>query len=518
MWGEFFEKMLRVSDNVPTIEIKCDSKGTVLEKAPWDCTSLKRKKREKDRAWAAFDTEPTSIKLSYALNKQAEYQSKQSKCMIKYERKITASMKTNPKKFFKYLNSKRKIKHSVTLIKDTTGKLSDSPGKSANLLAEFFSGTVVNESFGPLPNSSYKECSENIDDLIVNELDVKRILEGLDIYKSVGPDKIHPKLLANLSNNTGFVRALTQLYNNCFESGCIPAVWKTAHVTAIHKKGCMSDARNYRPISLTCVLCKVYEKIVRSHILDHIAPKIVPQQHGFTSGRSCLSNLLEFIDASNDLIEAGDSVDIFYMDFQKAFDTVPHHRLLRKLENLGINGKTLAMISDFLSGRTFQARVGDSLSQTYEVMSGVPQGSVLGPLLFLIYINDLPEDIKRHISLFADDVKMLTKSSAMNINQQDINKLLKWQDSWLLKFNTDDDKCKVLHIGKDNPCHKYYLGDIELPVVSCEKDLGVFVSNDLHWGDNIYKSIGKTRSVVGWVSRSVICRVYNYGCLLNVCN
>ena len=506
MWSELFGKLMKVSENVPKIEVKCDSKGTVIQKVPWDCTSLKRKKREKDNAWSIFDSEPIPKNLNFALAKNIEFELKQTKCMVNYEKKITSNMRGNPKRFFSYLNSKRKIKNSVTVVKDSNGALCQSPQESSDILADFFSSTFVEEPFGPLNKTSYQECIDQIEDLVISEQDVLNIIEKMDTSKSVGPDNVHPKLISNLSKNKDFVKALTELYRQCYGSSYIPNVWKTAHVTAIHKKGCKSDAQNYRPVSLTCILCKVYEKIVRSHILAHVAPKIVPNQHGFTSGKSCLSNLLEFIDVANELIAAGECVDIFYMDFQKAFDTVPHYRLITKLKNLGIGGKTLSMISDFLSGRSFQVKVGDSLSETHEVTSGVPQGSVIGPLLFLIYINDLPDQIINYISLFADDVKMLTKSSAALTNQQDINKLLEWQDTWLLRFNVQDEKCKVLHVGKANPQHTYYIGDSQLPAVSFEKDLGVYVSNNLNWDDHIHKSIAKANSIVAWVNRSVICR------------
>ena len=236
----------------------------------------------------------------------------------------------------------------------------------------------------------------------------------------MGPDNINPKLLLCLAENESFVDAITALFKQCYETGSIPLKWKVANVVALHKKGSKTVASNYRPISLTCLLCRIYEKCIKSHIMSHVQSVISKMQHGFMTGRSCFSNLLESLDIIFDMIAEGESVDIFYLDFQKAFDTVPHYRLFTKLSSFGIHEKMLNMIRDFLSDRTFKVIVGDSKSDSFKVTSGVPQGSVLGPILFLLYINDLPDNIKNHVALFADDVKMVAKSRTKKMNQDDL--------------------------------------------------------------------------------------------------
>ena len=168
----------------------------------------------------------------------------------------------------------------------------------------------------------------------------------------------------------------------------------------------------------------------------------------------------------------------------------------------GVTGKTLEVISDFLSGRTFHVRVGDAVSELFRVLSGVPQGSVLGPLLFLIFINDIPNGIRNFLLLFADDLKLIVNANLPDITQADLYLLSEWQKKWLLSFNTADGKCKVLQVsrkGKTRQYNEYFLNGSVLPVIESEKDLGVHVMRDLTWDFHISQSLSKAKQCVGWV-------------------
>ena len=506
MWGELSSKLSSISDHAPKVKLKSTKNGDIISKVPWDCTILKRKRKEKDLAWKVFEDSPLSENLNFALGKQGEYDKKQTEKIVEYEKKIVHVIKSKPKIFYSYLNSKRKIKESVSALKNSLGKLSSSPEQAASLLASFFASTFTNEPMGPLEEKCYKTSETLLGDLFISNEAVKKTLLKLNQSKSMGPDGIPPRLLATLAKNDHFVEAVTSLFKLCYSSKKMPSVWKSANVTALHKKGSKTDPTNYRPISLTCIICKVYETIIRAHIFEHVSRQISTKQHAFMPAKSCLSNLLESIDIINDMLAHGEPVDIFYLDFQKAFDTVPHFRLIEKLKSYGICGSLLDVIEDFLSNRTFKVMVGNACSENHEVLSGIPQGSVLGPLLFVLYINDLPDNILNHVSLFADDLKMYGPSSKKDDLQTDLDELAAWQDTWLLRFNTTDGKCKVMHVGPQNAENKYYLDGMELPEIESEKDLGVLVSQNWKWENHINSFVKKATSLSAWVLRSVISR------------
>ena len=298
MFAELEAKLVLISNEVPKVNLKCFPNGNVISKVPWDCTALKRKRREKDKLWAVFHEDPTKLNLNLALSKQSEYDSKLLQCLAKYEKRITSNMKQSPNQFFEYLNSKRKIKSGVSELKNSDGKICENAIDNTNLLGEFFTSTFVSEPDDCFDNidMNKKYTEDEIGIINFSSEEIKGLLNDINISKSEGPDDIHPKLLKVLSENDSFVHAIEILFRKCYESGKLPEVWKTAKVTALHKKVIKCDAKNYRPISLTCILCKVFEKIVRTHILQHFEPFIHSSQHGFLNGKSCLSNLLNCFD------------------------------------------------------------------------------------------------------------------------------------------------------------------------------------------------------------------------------
>jgi hypothetical protein len=335
-------------------------------------------------------------------------------------------------------------------------------------------------------------------------------LQNLDKSKSTGLDGLHPRVLSECAN--AFATPLSLIYKRSFATGSVPDLWKKSNVTPIFKKGSKLKASNYRPVSLTSVPCKVMEHIVHNRIIRHCIENalIAKAQHGFVPRKGCVTNLLESRDIITEAIHQGHAVDVIYTDFAKAFDKVPHKRLVHKISAYGIQGKVLAWIATWLADRQQRVAIDGRTSEWKDVTSGVPQGSVLGPLLFVLFINDLPDSIANHIKLYADDSKIIgiIKSAADTENlQHDIDKAVEWTNNWLMYFNVD--KCKVMHVGRANnkssqvysmSCADYTRRPLEVSTV--ERDLGVMVSSDLKVRAQVEAAASTANRMLGQLKKS----------------
>ena len=262
---------------------------------------------------------------------------------------------------------------------------------------------------------------------------------------------------------------------------------------------------NYRPISITSVISKIMESIVRDAIVAHMVKNnlLTDHQHGFVPGRDCMTQLLLSLEDWTNMIENSEAFDVIYTDFAKAFDSVAHERLMVKLENIGVKGDLLKWIYSFLCGRTQCVKVNGIRSRWKKVLSGIPQGSVIGPLLFVIFINDMPEEVKFNVcKLFADDCKLYGRVSTLGENkmQFDLSNLENWSKNWQLPFNAS--KCKVMHFGRQNPKHSYHLNDHVLESMHSEKDLGVFIDDQLKFHVHTAAGAKKANQILGVVKKS----------------
>ena len=426
----------------------------------------------------------------------------------KYEKDIAKKSNSNPKAFWSHVRSKLKTKNGVAPLLENSGdkdSIQFDDKAKAEILQKQFSSVFTREPVGDIPMLE-KRTDSNIFNIEITKEMVKMEINDLNVNKSCGPDEIHPRLLMELVDY--ILEPITLLLNKSMELGQIPKDWKQANVSPIFKKGARNKAVNYRPISLTSIVCKLMESFVKNKIMKHIIDNelLSQKQYGFIIGRSTITQLLMYLNNCIELIVTGGVVDVIYLDFAKAFDTVPHRRLLGKLKAYGVTGNIFNWIKGFLNERSQVVKVNGEESTIAPVLSGIPQGSVLGPLLFVIYINDLPEAISSPVFLFADDTKILRQISSRKDSlelQSDIDSLSVWAEKWLLNFNTD--KCHVISLGKFENImhtHRYSLNNKELEHVFEENDLGVIVDSDLKFEEHISAKIKKANSIVGLIRRT----------------
>ena len=231
------------------------------------------------------------------------------------------------------------------------------------------------------------------------------------------------------------------------------------------------------------------------------------QQHGFRAKRSTTSQLLRVLDIWTEWLEEGKNFDVMYMDFAKAFDSVPHERLLKKIAAYGISGNLLKWTESFLKGRQQRVKVNSVTSEWKEVRSGIPQGSVLGPIFFIIYINDLPENMCIHVQMYADDTKIfgtVNNDAEGKVLQKDLLSALDWAKKWQLRFNVE--KCKVMHYGSSNQQRQYRMvtegGSWEMCTTSQEKDLGILFTPKMKFTEHIASAVNKANKITGIIRRS----------------
>ena len=499
-----------LKDTVMSAVDACVPKITLggVKKSQWMNSTVKAQLKTKKEAYKRYLR--TRSDSDYNLYARARNQAKKvCRTAVKnFEKNIAKNAKKNPKAFFLYASSKCKTNDGISDLKVDQRKISSDEGK-ANVLNQFFSSVFTDEDLNIIPDIEERPVGSKLTGFEIHEEEVLKRLVALNPNKSCGPDGFHPRLLKELA--TILAGPLTVFFQKTLNEGTLPSDWKEAQVTPLFKKGDKSSPGNYRPVSLTSVVCKVMESVVRDRIIDHLTVHhlLSDCQHGFIAGRSCTTNLLSTLNDWTRLLDEREPVDALYLDFAKAFDSVPHERLLRKVKSLGIEGNVLQWIRDFLVGRRQRVSINGTVSDWASVRSGVPQGSVLGPILFVAFINDLPEVVSSVCSMYADDTKVYnTVKDASNKAQlqDDLDSLVNWADTWQLRFNAD--KCKVLHLGKNNEQQDYSMrrhGCNERVMIeksSVEKDLGVYVDKELKFSKHVETKANTSNKLLGLIRRS----------------
>ena len=503
-WSYFKNIIISVTDNY----VPKSKPGRVQPK--WLNNEVYRLIKEKHKSWNKYRRTRLADdwNIYVSIGNRTTYIIRTSK--KEYERKIAKGMKANPKCFWNMVREKTKVKTGVSDLETKDGEKITEIDKKAKCFNDYFVSVFTKENLVNIPTFDDKPFGTILESININKVRVNKLLKGLSIDKSPGPDRIHNRVLNETTDL--ITHPLTTIFNDSMRSGNLPSEWKLADVTPIFKKWKKTDPNNYGPVSLTSPSCKLLETMIRDDIIKHLEEKnlLSKEQHGFRSGHSCNTQLLEVVHDWAEAAELLYPVDIVYLDYQKAFDSVPHERLLNKLYAYGIRGIILTWIRNFLINRTQRVTVCGVSSNQANVTSGIPQGSVLGPLLFLIYVNDLPEVVKSTIKLFADDTKIyrVIKSDRDSaILQNDLLDIMKWSEKWQLPFNLT--KCKVMHLGSQNKEFKYNLGErkqngeqLNLETVTEEKDLGVRFDDKLNFIGHISEVVSKGNQRIGLVRRN----------------
>ena len=491
-----FEKTIKmaIEHYIPLKRVKLN------QQKPWIGPYLFREINKKRRLWDCYKSNKTQEKYeAYRIQNNA-LKKKLNDARRKYENGLATS--DSPKRLFKYISRNLNSKVSIINVKDPdSGEFLDNKSLAESFAAQFDRCFSQAQSL-PIPVlPDHGRVQDSIESVAFTQEKVERVIGNMKADSSPGPDGIPTIMLKKCCSTVSSI--LTDVMQECVNTGRIPMVWKESIVTPLFKKGDRHKVENYRPISLTCNPLKCMEKIIVEELtaffLEHNL--IPPSQHGFMPKRSTTTNLLECLDDWTTNHDNSEPTDVIYLDYEKAFDKVPHSLLLLKLEHYGVRGKLLTLIADTLNNRHYQVRVNGELSSRHVVRSGVVQGSVLGPLLFTSYLFDLVCLVHSSMKLFADDCKIYANPlRSLDQLRTDLQNVQDWSTSWGMKLN--ESKCTVLRIGLNNPNEEYVLNNTTLATVTKQNDLGVIVSSDLKWENHVVKVTKKANSFVFLVQQA----------------
>ena len=500
-WRRFKSTLfLNVDKYIPKISIKCEVQP------PWFDSEVHEAYRSKVRAHKQFRTTKSKKDELNFLSARGKFKNLSNQKM-RDNLYCTDDPALITKKFWSHVkfNSESRRLPEAMYFKDCHR---NNPSDIANLYNNFFF-----EQFSE--RSTYNTSPDWTSDIEIDfcHRKIRRLLSNINSNKSCGPDGIHGKVLKMCAVSLAY--PLSIIYRLSYNTGNIPKDWKLANIVPVHKKGSKENIENYRPISLTSLVMKTFERLLKDEILIHTSDMLDSRQHGFLAKKSCTTNMAEFSDSLALSLNNSSRTDVVYFDFSKAFDSVSHDLILWKLKYIyKIDGRMLKFLSSWLSDREQCVVIGNEKSSYKPVLSGVPQGSILGPILFVLFINDMCTGLSpgTNLALYADDTKIwrvINSEADHNILQNDIAYLNDWAKRNRMNFHPQ--KCKVVSVSHREPPllgilpfiqYYYSLGECLLDYADNEKDLGVIINKKLNFNDHCTQLLSKAKQIFGLTRRT----------------
>lgn len=462
---------------------------------PWFNSKLKNMRLCKQRKWRKYIRSCNIVTHANYKSSAQQFRSEFIKAKRNYEVNLFASQNSGGK-FYGYIKSQTSVNTGIPCLKKSDGTIVVNDYDKASEFLQYFSSVFVDDN-NVIPEFD-QNCEDTLDTFSCNTRDVVKVIMKLKNSSSPGPDGITSGFLRNVLAH--IASPLCKVFNKSLSEGILPEDWKIAYIIPLFKKGDPQQTTQYRPVSLTSIICKVLERIIRIQLLDYMTKNdIIPQcQHGFIPKKSTVTNLLECLDDWTADFDKKVSTDIIYLDYSKCFDKVCHSKLLFKLSRYGVSGLAYQWLRNFLTNRVQHVKVNNSISPPAKVVSGVPQGTVLGPLLFLCYSADLPKVVQHcKISIYADDTKLY--KAIHNINdcqnlQEDLNRIYDWAVLWQMELNPD--KTRLLTIGSFSYRYDYILSGNIIERVSSMNDVGVIIQSDLKFTKHCSNIVKKAYFVI----------------------
>lgn len=497
--ASFYDTLfIGIERNVPI------TKSSSIKHPPWFDNVLINLKNKKNKAYRRmlrlknstdYESSVQHYNESYK-NFTLYYNSKFSDYLINIQTKI----KNDPNYFWQYFKSKR-VTNGLPSTINYDGKTSSNYDEISNMFSKFFQSVYKPSDINRICPRNLSNNNNLIDIPVISE---DNIILTLDSFKvGCGPDKIPSTVLKQFSASLAL--PLSILFNKSLTCGIFPEIWKTSKITPIFKSGLRTDVTNYRGIANSSSIPKLFEAVVVNSFREKVSRTLHINQHGFLPGKSTSTNLVEFSHFTINAIEQLKQVDVIHTDFSKAFDSCSHAHTLESLYDIGFSRNFISWIKSYLIGRTQFVEIEGHISKLIHATSGVPQGSHLGPWLFIIFINNLSEVVNNsHLLLYADDVKIfriIDKVEDARLLQDDLNRISAWCNEMQLDLNIN--KCKQISMyRKLNPIlTDYYINDSKLIKISEVRDLGVTFTYNMSFNKHIDLIIAKANQMLGFIKR-----------------